>query len=292
MKNLASDTITTRCFVCGSASTSSLISVNGYRVARCQGCGFVFVNPRPTPQSVARLYSEPGQNPYAREGHEPLEYESPTLFRIIREIQRYARGGKLLEVGCGRGDLLRLAQGRGFSVTGCDFFGGQKPQLTGAVFCDGALSEVDLPDDTFDVAVSRNTLEHVFDPRRELEEIRRVLKPGGYLYLKVPNVQFEYGPGCRLLFQREHVLEPPFHLSHFSPRSLRHVLGETGFDFIGWRVEQPTLRPQWKANLKRQAGYHVIRTMRFLSGGTLFPKVVLACFARKSGSARSRVSGS
>jgi 2-polyprenyl-3-methyl-5-hydroxy-6-metoxy-1,4-benzoquinol methylase len=93
----------------------------------------------------------------------------------------------MLEVGCGRGDFLRLARAAGFSVAGCDFFGGQKPVDTTLMLYDGTLTQAKLRDNSYDIVVIRNVLEHLFDPNIDLQEIRRILKPNGYVYVKVPN---------------------------------------------------------------------------------------------------------
>jgi SAM-dependent methyltransferase len=276
------NTVKIACALCESTSHLFVGSHNGFQIVRCAGCGFVFVNPRPTEESLAGLYSSLEQNPYASDAYEPLEYERPVLLKILQEIQKYVSSGRLLEVGCARGDFLRIAKALGFSVAGCDIFGGSKPVLDGAVFYDGPLKVAKLPANTYDLVVIRNTLEHLFDPRSELEEIRRILKPSGYIYWKVPNIHFERGLPCRLVFGKANAFEAPYHLNHFSPRTLKLLLKRTGLEFVSWYVEQPTLRPERKANLLRQTGYRITQTMRLLTAGLLFPKILLSGVAQKT----------
>jgi SAM-dependent methyltransferase len=269
------------CRVCGSPQDSSFTFFNGFRIARCKDCGFVFVNPRPREQYLARLYSSLEQNKYAGESYEPFQYEFPVLDKIFRYIRRYVSSGQLFEVGCGRGDFLKMAAERGFSAQGCDLFGDPRPTIPGVTFHDGSLESVKLPSNSFNLVVIRNTLEHLFDPKRELDEIRRILQPGAYMYLKVPNFHFEHGIGCKLVFGKENVFEAPYHLNHFTPTSLKRLLEKSGFKFIGWYVEQPTLRPQWKTNLLRQSGYRIAQGLHWLTGGFAFPKILLSCLAQK-----------
>ena len=135
---------------------------------------------------------------------------------------------------------------------------------------------------SFDIAVMRNVLEHVFEPGAEPKEIRHTLKPNGYLYVKVPNVAFEYGLRCRLVFGREHNFDPPYHLNYFSRQSLKRLLGKTGFQLISWALEQPTIYPSRPIkNFVRQAGSRAIHSCYLLSRGQAFPKIALACIARK-----------
>ena len=270
------------CRVCGSTQDTSLTFFNGFRIARCEDCGFVFVNPRPSEQCLARLYASPERNKYAGDSYEPFEYEFPVLDKILRYVRRYVSSGHLLEVGCGRGDLLKMAVERGFSAQGCDLFGDPQPTVAGATFHNGSLESARLPPNSFDLVVIRNTLEHLFDPRGQLEEIRRILRPGAYMYLKVPNFHFEQGIGCKLVFGKENAFEAPYHLNHFTPTSLKRLLEKSGFKFIGWYVEQPSLRPQWKTNLLRQSGYRIAQGLQRLTAGFAFPKILLSCLAQKT----------
>lgn len=276
------DRVMVQCPICGSASDSTFMFLTGFRIARCSGCGFIFVNPRPSEDSLLTLYSNQRTNVSFKPDYEPLEYEYPVLSQVIRKVQDYVPAGDLLEVGCGRGDFLRIAQTRGFSVAGCDIFGEQKPAYKGIVFYDGPLKRAKLPEGCFDVVVIRNILEHFFDPNVELKEIRRILKPNGYLYLKVPNVVFEHGFRCKLVFGRKHNLEPPYHLNYFSPASLQAFLKNGQFQFVSWLLEQPTFYSKWTLNLKRQAGFRLIKALYFLSGGRMFPKITLSCIAQKN----------
>jgi 2-polyprenyl-3-methyl-5-hydroxy-6-metoxy-1,4-benzoquinol methylase len=281
MENLLSDTVSVRCLLCGSASDSLLTFFRGFRIAKCSDCNFIFVNPRPTEKSLLRFYANREKNPFFFADYEPLEFELPTLAKILRKIQSYVRTGELLEVGCGRGDFLMMAQTKGFSVTGCDIFGGQKPTLEGVSFYDSSLTEARFSDNSFDVVIIRNVFEHLFDPSVELREIRRILKPNGYLYLKVPNGVFEYGLRCRLVHNKKYAFEPPYHLNSFSPTSLKKFLETAQFEFVSWYLEQPTLRSKRTVNFFRQASYRATQVISFFSGGRIFPKLLLSCIARK-----------
>ncbi|HXH08794.1 MAG TPA: class I SAM-dependent methyltransferase [Alphaproteobacteria bacterium] len=289
MEYLGADTVLIRCLLCGSASDSTLLFYRGYRIARCLDCNFIFVNPRPTEQALLRLYSNQQANPFLKRHFEALDCELPVLVKIIGKIQKYLPSGKLLEIGCGRGDFLRVAQLHGFSVTGCDIFGGCMPVIDDTTFYDGTLKDAKFADCSFDIVVIRNTLEHLFNPNIELEEIMRILKPGGYLYTKVPNVEFEYGFRCRLLYRRNHHFEPPYHLNYFNQASFYRLITNAQFDFLTWILEEPTRHRKWTKNLLRKTGYRFIQASYLLSGGKMFPKPVLACLSRKESRGERRL---
>jgi SAM-dependent methyltransferase len=276
----ALETVQVPCPLCASGSDQAFANVNGYRIVRCARCAFLFVNPRPTEDSLGRLYSNQG-NPYHSESFEPLAGESRVLSQVLRRICAYTTGGDLLEVGCGRGDLLRLARTAGFSVTGVDFFGGRKPAEAGMSFFDGDLRRARFPDASFDIVINRNLLEHTFDPGAEIREIGRVLKPRGQVYLKVPNVRFEHGWRCRLVFRARHLLEPPYHLNYFDPSSLKRLLADNGMDFLRWWIEAPSRDERYLANVQREVFYRLAQGCYLLSAGFVFPQVVLTCSAMK-----------
>lgn len=281
MADLANATVNAQCPICGSGSDATLRIVRGFRIAQCTTCRFVFVNPRPALDELVTLYAGAKTNPFFSEAFESITSERPALRSVLQQIRRYVPTGRLLEVGCGRGDFLILAQSAGFSVTGCDFFGAHK-RPEGIVSYDGTLAQAQLSSNSFDIVVIRNVLEHVFDPNMELNEIRRILKSDAYLYIKVPNVSFEHGLGCRLVFGREHDFDPPFHLNHFSSASLMALLQKAGFEFISWSLERPTLYSLGVKHFARLSGYGLIQTAFFLTQGRAFPKIVLSCVARKT----------
>ena len=285
METQLNERVQVRCAICSSDSDSTVLFVSGFRIARCSNCDFIFVNPRPTEQSLSTTYSHHRGDVFDSlgESFEPIEREGPILLKVVRRIQKYVQRGKLLEVGCGRGDLLAIAQSHGFSVTGCDMFCGKIPVLEGATFHDGTLKQAQFPADHFDVVVIRNVLEHLFDPNEEIKEIRRVLKPKGHLYIKVPNVDFETGLGVRLTtgFRVKHGFCPPYHLNHFSPASFKRLLKNGQFEFLRWHLEQPTPTSQWLLNAFQQTGYRFIQTVYVLTQGTIFPKVLLSCLTQK-----------
>jgi SAM-dependent methyltransferase len=282
MEYVGNDTVYIRCLLCGSTSDSTLLLFRGFRIARCLNCDFIFVNPRPTEEVLVRLYSNQRTNPFLKEHFEAFEYELPVLVKIIQKIQTYLPAGKLLEVGCGRGDFLRVARMHGFSVTGCDIFGGGQPVADSIAFYDGTLKDAKFPDNCFDIVVVRNILEHLFDPNVEIKEIKRILKPHGYLYIKVPNAAYEQGLRCRLMYSRKYHYDPPYHLNYFSPASLHRFLTKARFDFWTWCLEKPTHHSKWTKHLLRQGGHRFIQISYFLSGGRMFPKPLLACLAKNA----------
>jgi SAM-dependent methyltransferase len=135
----------------------------------------------------------------------------------------------VLDVGCGRGVLLSGLARRGFEAHGFEMSAsaasGVDPRAV--VRVGKSLREADYPSAYFDQVIIWHVLEHLPDPRETLQEIRRVLKPGGRLVVAVPNYS---SLQARCSGANWFHLDPPRHLFHFTAEGLRQLLASTGFD--------------------------------------------------------------
>src|SRR5436190_18188228 len=110
------------CHVCEGVRIYYLFSASGHRVVRCDDCGLVFLNPQPSADELSRIYSDDyflGSD--SDEGRRAAsELKQATARGYLAEIRRYqgVPKGRLLEVGCGDGDLLALAEDEGWGVVG------------------------------------------------------------------------------------------------------------------------------------------------------------------------------
>jgi SAM-dependent methyltransferase len=137
--------------------------------------------------------------------------------------------GKLLDVGCGTGkDLLRL-QDAGWAVTGVEINPYAASLARARLGCEivvGHFDEAPLDGRQFDAVRLSHVLEHLPSPRQSLEKARRLLRPGGLLWLEVPNA----GSVERRLFRRYWwPWDLPRHLYHFTPTTLVRLLRDVGF---------------------------------------------------------------
>ncbi len=177
------------CPVCQSVRTYYLFSTGGHRVVRCEDCGLVFLNPQPSDEELARIYSANyflgSESEAGRQTASEIKQATAGLY--LSEIRRYhgPETGRLLEVGCGEGDLLVLAEADGWQVTGVEYSPdagkiARQRLKNGEVQC-GELVQAGLVGGQFDLCVVSDVIEHVRSPLDFLQEIHRVLKPGGTL---------------------------------------------------------------------------------------------------------------
>jgi len=113
----------------------------------------------------------------------------PHWEEILKTVRSYRRSGRLLDIGCAYGLLVRAAS-KDFEAFGMDIssFALSKSRR----FCDGNVSKAcasSLPfkDEAFDVVTLIDTLEHVSRLNQCLEDIARILKRRGVLMLQLPN---------------------------------------------------------------------------------------------------------
>jgi 2-polyprenyl-3-methyl-5-hydroxy-6-metoxy-1,4-benzoquinol methylase len=160
---------------------------------RCRECGLVFLDDFAADRSA--IYGD-DYTVWGRssESDEPVIAESKrAAFRgQLRSLLAHAEpaGKKLLDVGTGRGYLLEVARDMGFDVHGLDISayaaGKAGAHFPGRIFR-GQLAEAGYADASFDVVTMTDLLEHISDPMALLAEVKRILKPGGLLFIITPN---------------------------------------------------------------------------------------------------------
>jgi 2-polyprenyl-3-methyl-5-hydroxy-6-metoxy-1,4-benzoquinol methylase len=215
------------------------------RIVRCRNCGLVFVG------SADRLFVtfdfehlEEREEKYRamqamaeEEGkHDEEMIEQEEDVRILhfserrKTIERFVKTGRLLDIGCGRGFFLRNFVGSSFDYLGLEprkRISEEAKKRVGEekILC-GTLKEVSLPDSSFDVVTMINLIEHLPSPRDNLEEVNRIMKRGGLLYVETPNVDSFVS---RILGRRWHAFLEREHHYFFSKDSLAKMLTKTGF---------------------------------------------------------------
>jgi SAM-dependent methyltransferase len=220
--------------VCGGTDAEQRFVQRGYVVLRCTGCGLEFVAPTPSPSELAEYYDRGYAVPLER-----YSAASERNLARIADLERWCPArGRLLELGASYGHSLALARERGWDVVGVEL----SPTASAyarthfglTVFnCD--LADAPLADASFDAVIGWHVLEHLRNPKDQLLRLATVLKPGGVLGLRVPNIA---SFGARAAGQWWPWMCPPAHLWFFSPTTLPRLLNACGFEVM----EVTTLR--------------------------------------------------
>ncbi len=305
---------TTACGLCGSRDSAPFLQLTDLMferpeatstLVRCQNCGLIYQNPRPTPAEMAEHYPEE----YDCYGSDPVSADTPWLLRQVygyglrkrtRAVRRHLRGGRLLDVGCASGNfLIAMRQHPGWALQGVEIspYAAALAREQGLDVFTGTLEEAGHPDEHFDAVTLWDVFEHLHDPVGTLAEIRRIMKPGGVLVMRVPNAD---SWDAHLFGRYWAGYEPPRHTYVFGIRTLRRILQEGGFQILdlacnigGYPTFMLSLRfwltgretpPARRDRLLRALGHPLMRALTaplfFLAGLGLKGPLVIAT-ARK-----------
>jgi SAM-dependent methyltransferase len=154
--------------------------------------------------------------------------------------------GKLLDIGSGRGELLIAAKQQGWDAVGIEPSSSFAERLrrAGVVIRQEPVEQCGFEESSFDVVILAAVLEHLYNPNETIREISRILRPGGALFLDVPNehgLYFQMGNLYLKLRKRDWVVNlaptfSPFHVFGFGSKSLRRLLSKYGFEIAKWEV--------------------------------------------------------
>jgi SAM-dependent methyltransferase len=204
-------------------------------VRECPDCGLAVTDPRPGgaeldkhyPETYRAYRSPDGLFPRLVTGVRLVRSEFALRLGLLRHLARL-EPGRLLDVGCGRGDLGAAFVRHGWQVDGLDVSSSavESARAVGVDAITGTLDEAPWPDETFDAVLFSHSLEHVHDPLAALVRAHKLLRPGGVLAVAVP----DWGSRQRRIFRScWYPLDLPRHLQHFGRASLGSSVERAGF---------------------------------------------------------------
>ena len=200
----------------------------------CRECGLVRANPRPSVAAMDRYYASTYRTDYKGA-------PAPALRKVLRgmlgardrrrALQPLLRdGARVLDVGCGAGELVYLLRGERFDASGLEpgeDFAEFARRVLGIPVQTATVDTADVEPGSRDLVTMFHCLEHVPDPRRVLTIVRGWLRRDGVVVVEVPNVESTVqAPSHRFHYA---------HLFHFSGPTLG-ALGEAA----GLRLIQTT----------------------------------------------------
>lgn len=241
-----------------------------WNLRKCKGadCGVIWIDPRPTSDDLEKAYvnyythcdSESRKsgywgclyhwllqgylaNRFGYDSEKTGEFQKwlSSLIRFhpgFREDLDFkvmflpaATRGRLLEVGCGSGNLIAFMRQKGWAAVGVDTdpVAVQKAISRGLPVLCGTLEDGHYTSNDMDAIVLCHVIEHVHDPAETILECHRILKPGGRLILATPNHE---SWGHSRYRENWRGLEPPRHLFVFNRTSLLRLLHQAGFSKI------------------------------------------------------------
>ena len=223
----------TGCPLCGEVAeaASVLRHLPPYAVRRC-ACGLIYLSPRLAETAMRADYASLDYFEGGGTGYGNYAAQEATLRSTFRGLLRGMRrrgltGGRLLEVGCAYGFFLDEARDAFSHRVGTDYSAAALERARGRAeaLVLGGPAEV-AADEPFDCAACIHVIEHVYDPRSWLGEIRDRLRPGGWLVVATPNAGALWRPLMRGAWPFYKV---PEHVTFLDRRSLARLLRAAGF---------------------------------------------------------------
>ena len=185
------------CIACGSQNVLPLYrthdrhyGISGeFDLVRCASCNLIRLDPMPTEQELSTYYSE---DYYAYLPQEKSAWWKRSLKHILcidikAHDPEFSRTGDFLDIGCGIGNYLMTMERRGWNVKGVEpsRHGALAGKSAGFDVFHGSLLKANYPAASFDYVRSNHSFEHMPNPVEVLQEIYRILRPGGKLYIGI-----------------------------------------------------------------------------------------------------------
>jgi 2-polyprenyl-3-methyl-5-hydroxy-6-metoxy-1,4-benzoquinol methylase len=223
------------CAVC-QATRFTLIPLEdpNVQLKECQECRTAYTDPTPTAAELERHYSTSYYGPGNVKFIGLVERAVSLLASWrARKIHRLVKPhSRVLEIGCGRGLLLKSLVQLGHECHGTErseLAASRASQTVGIRIYPKPIEECHLPEGYFDLVILWHVLEHLVDPGSTLSTLFKLTKPGGLLLLEVPNyLSFQ----SRLAGKQWFHLDTEHHLQHFSGLGLQQLLEAKGFETL------------------------------------------------------------
>ncbi|MBA4312066.1 MAG: hypothetical protein C0417_05510 [Chlorobiaceae bacterium] len=264
------------CPICKSGSLSKkpfgyLFKNRWLGAVECKKCKIIFINPQPTEREINSLYTKEYFEHDFRCGHTGSYFDESALEKLgedelLEQFKKFKNNGMFLEIGCAGGAFLNTLRKAGYNVHGVEYspeaaqFGRERFNLN---IHTGDLSSAKYDDNMFDLVYMGDVLEHLPDPNVTLNEIYRIMKPGGVLGIRCPmqtNTLFSrigffvYS----ILGKKATVHLPPYHLFEYRPISFHYLLNSNGFKI---EIINQTIMPAAEISLRGSALQKTMKKM-------------------------------
>lgn len=204
-----------------------------YDLDECKECRFIYVRNIPSKSFLQDAYR--------------LRYGTNEAFKLDSRLHKKAKnwffvkrlrmlGGvnarRVLEVGYAQGNLLRALKHEGsFQAEGIDLADAPYEYLKalGLQVSISSIEDMKFPAGKFDIVIGLHVIEHLHNLHLFVKELGRVLSENGHLYLQMPTPAHWR---ARLAGKGWKHYDPPFHLWYFTPKSIRRLLTDGGFQVL------------------------------------------------------------
>ena len=217
----------TVCPLCASRRTRHFQDVEQYAFHQCDECAFVFLDPMPTETVLESIYNNDGSitSEFYPKARSRFRRALGTAFRLYR----YARGGNLLDVGCGGGFQVAAFRWFGIEASGLDIsadsIGYAKNNFKKSNFYCSNFENFSI-NKKFNFIFSSEVIEHVVDLNGYMDFLNKCLSSKGYVYITTPDIASTRVPANIVDWD---VFSPPRHVQFFCRDNIVALFERHGF---------------------------------------------------------------
>lgn len=257
------------------------------RYVRCRTCRTVYASPRAS-KSVRYAWLDTTFG-YGQNALQNSKSRQPVLAQEAAILQSHITGGRFLDIGCDLGDLFNWFQSREWQRFGIELSpsaAAYANKTYDAQVFTGTVREASFQNGFFDLVTMLDMLYYVDDPRADLEEVSRILKPGGLLAIEIAGQTYQLlrsrGMLCWLLDHRWTRLHTDSsYLYWFNPSGLQRLLEKCGFRVVDWYVIPSPKSFNWAIDLLANTYAYILSILVRLSSRTLTFSPKYLCLARR-----------
>ena len=240
---------TKKCPFCGCPHSKSIVSARDYEtrytnvfsVVQCLMCDLAYTSPMPSEKDLFNYFYEDNYLCYTSSGTADIIRQNYLCRSRYKEFKKLLpAGGNFLDVGCAHGYFLEFLQNN----TDWEAFGCEPNQIMavqassrGLNVKPATLTDAGYADNFFDMVYMSHVLEHVPNPVETLNEVYRILKPGGIFLTENPDFDSPVREFFGSCWWGYHL---PRHLIHFTDTTISNMLKSSGFEV---KNIKPCFRP-------------------------------------------------